>query len=56
MSILVIAIVSFILVVVMLIVSLLLFRISGKQKKANTAASSDWQRQGQQLPPPGWNQ
>jgi hypothetical protein len=56
MSILVIAIVSLILVVVILIVSLLLFRITGKKKKANTAASSDWQRQGQQLPPPGWNQ
>jgi hypothetical protein len=51
MSIQLIAIVSLILVVIILIVSLLIFRISGKKKQANTAASSDWQHPGQQVPP-----
>ena len=41
---------------IILVAALLLFRSSGKKKKANAAASSDWQRQGQQAPPPGWNQ
>ena len=41
---------------IILVAALLLFRSSGKKKKANAVASSDWQRQGQQVPPPGWNQ
>src|SRR6266487_5708307 len=42
--------------VIILVAALLLFRSSRKKKKANAAASSDWQRQGQQASPPGWNQ
>lgn len=51
-----------VLVVALFIVigALLLFRSSGKKNRANAAASaagsSDWQRQGQQGMPGGWNQ
>jgi FHA domain len=45
---------------IILIAALLLFRSSGKKKRANAVASaagpSDWQRQGQQGMPGGWNQ
>jgi FHA domain len=52
----VIAVAALVVAAIILVAALLLFRSSGKKKKANAAASSDWQRQGQQAPPPGWNQ
>ena len=42
--------------IIILVAALLLFRSSGKKKRANAAGSSDWQRQGQQAGPGGWNQ
>lgn len=52
----VIAVAALVVAAIILVAALLLFRSRGKKKKANAAASSDWQRQGQQAPPPGWNQ
>jgi hypothetical protein len=48
--------VALIVATITLIAALLSFRNRGKKKKANAATSSDWQRQGQQVPPPEWNQ
>ncbi len=53
---LIIAVAALVVAVIILVAALLLFRSSGKKKKANAPGASDWQRQGQQMPPPGWNQ
>jgi hypothetical protein len=42
--------------IIILVAALLLFRSSGKKKRANAPGTSDWQRQGQQAAPGGWNQ
>jgi hypothetical protein len=42
--------------IVILVAALLLFRSSGKKKRANAPGTLDWQRQGQQAAPGGWNQ
>ncbi len=52
----IIGVAALVVVLIILVVSLLLFRSSGKKKRANATGSSDWQRQGQQGAPGGWNQ
>ncbi len=55
----IIAVAALVVALIILISALLLFRNSGKKKRANApgaASSSDWQRQGQQSMPGGWNQ
>jgi len=52
----IIAVAALVVAAIILVAALLLFRSSGKKKKANAAGASDWQRQGQQAPPSGWNQ
>src|SRR6266446_432278 len=55
----IIAVAALVVAVIILVSALLLFRNSGRKKRANAAGAAgqmDWQRQGQQNMPGGWNQ